>query len=272
MTIEKQKTFGAVVGMEATVPVKPDPDTLIECSDDTMIRRGDARYDCRGGVHRTDSDAHDANVTIVTEVLDGVDEWVTEYSTENTDYADGYAHIIDELSHLWPDLVNEWLCDNYEFESETDDKLVKLICEALDGGFDCEPEYNRSEYATYSGSGCCLWGTDIGECEEQIDISNHDELQALHDEGILDDILDDVNCDAYVSRSHRRVLNKKTGNYKNVGRETYMPYDHDSDYPCLTTYHNPGGRWDWVVSYDRMKELATAAIIELARTTDTKAA
>lgn len=270
MTIEKQKTFGTIVGMESTVPVKPDPDALVECSDDTMIRRGDARYDCKGDAHRTDSDVHESNVTIVTEVLDNVDKWVTEYATENDDYADGYAHIINETSHEWPDLVKEWLCDNYEFEWETDDKLVELICEALDGEFDCEPEYDCSEYAAYSGSGCCLWGTDIGECEEQTEISRFEELQALHDEGILDDVLDDVCSDAYVSRSHRRELNEKTGLYENVGRETYNRY-HD-DYPCLTTYHSPGGRWDWVVSYDRMKELVAVAIIELCRKTDTKAA
>ena len=275
MMTEQQRTFGKVVGMEAKVPTARLPMDLVKCSDGTFRHHEDVWYDCRDNPHGTEEDRHEADVAIVTEVLDGVGKWADEYCTENTDYADGYAHIIDEVSHDWPGPVREWIenthhdCMGHGKFDDCMDKLVDSICENLEGGFDTEPEYSSNEYAAYSGSGCCLWGTDIGEYEEQIDVSCFPELKELHDRGDLDDVLDDViECDVYVSRSKRRVKNETTGCYEQVGRDTYMPYDRKNDHPTFEVYTNPGGRWDWVVSEERMEELLTAAIIECARRTD----
>ena len=234
---EQQRTFGDKVGMEPVVQTARLPLDLVECSDGTLRHHEDVHYDCRDNPHGTEEDRHEADVEIVTEVLDQVGKHVTEYCTENTDYADMYSHIIDEVSHDWPDRVKEWLGDEY---GDNTDALVESICDGLQGSFDAEPEYSANEYAAYSGDGCCLWGTDIGEHEEQIDISCFDDLQELNSRGDLNDALDDVNCDVYVGSRVRK------------GDNTFE------------VYLNPGGRWDWVVSNERMNELLTAAIIDVA--------
>jgi hypothetical protein len=147
------------------------------------------------------------------------------------------------------------------------DEVVKFVAEyvfeELDGSFDCELEYDSNEYAGYSDAGCCLGSWDIGEYELQIDINDCDELKALHDRGDLDDILDDVNCDVYVSRSYRREKNEETGYYENVGRETYMPYHRNSDHPDIMAITSPGGQWRFVVPEERMSELVLEGYAKL---------
>lgn len=279
------------------VPTRKHYDDQVECSDGMIVSHGEAFYDCKDHPHNTEEDRNAADVAIVTEFLDGVDGWVTDYTTGNTDYADGYAHIIDEISHDWKDRVDEWIDEDdsdyadiiedaynageldFDFSSDdgdefdSDEYIRNVLCkpsadsvkewvfERLEGSFDCEPEFSHNEYSCYSGSGCCLASFEIGEYEEQLSIADHPVLKELHDCGRLDDILDDVSSDAYVSRSHRREKNKETGYYENVGRETYDPYG--SDYPDVMTYHNPGGQWHWVVSGERMEELIREAIVDL---------
>lgn len=267
MTIERQSTFGQPVGMEPTVPVGSHPNDLIECSDGSQIPRRDAFTDSKGCAH-SDEARHKADVTIVADILMCHDEWVSDHCGEHGDYADSYGYIVDDASHDWPQYVKQWIQDNFDFTLEIDNELTEFICEALDGSFDCEPEYNDCEYAVYSGDGCCLWGFDIGEYENQIEISSHDELQVLHDKGILNDIIDDVCCDVSVWRWHHREKNEETGRYENVGRTTYDTWS--GDCPCLMTYHYPGGRWDWIVSYERMRELYIDAIINHLRKLDRK--
>ncbi len=222
--------------------------------------------DCRGNTHNTNEERHGTDVEIVTEVLMGVSKWVHKYTTENGDYPDGYDYIIDEMSHDWAKKAKDYVlsafedCNNYDEFAESSDKIVEDVCGSLQGSFHCEPEYTSSDYACYSGPGLCLYQFDIGEYEEQVDISQFDELQTLHDAGILDDILDDVNCDCYVSRQCRREKNEKTGKYENVGRETYRPYKHNDKYPCLITYHMPGGQWMWVVPKECIDDLIQEAI------------
>jgi hypothetical protein len=254
------------------VPTRAHPEDTVECSDGTECLHRDALVDCRGGFHSDDADRHDANVTIVTEILDDVGKWAEEYCTENTDYADGYFCVINEMSHDWPERIEEWIRDNYDDDDDHIDyadyneflsELVVAVHEAIDTGFDCEPEYDANEYSCYSGSGCCLGSFDIGEHEEQVDISYYDELQALHDAGELDDVLDDVNCDVCVNRNRRREKNEKTGYYECVGRETYMPYAHYKDHPSFEVYTSPGGQWRFVIPADRMDELVQEAIAVL---------
>lgn len=263
-----QRTFGATVGFATVVPTQKHTYDQIECSDGIIRKHGDVFYDSRDNAHGTVKERHESDVAIVTEVLMQEDEWITDYTTGkcgNTDYADGYRYIVNEVRDTWPDPVKDWLQDNYDHTLEVDDQLTSRICEALDGDMDCEPEFNSAEYRAYSGPGCCLWGTDIGEHENQIEIANHKELQAIHDQKRLDDILDDINCDVIIIRRRKRVHVKETGRYESTGRETYDP---DSTYPDLLACHNPGGRWDWVVSADSMRKLYCAAIVDYLRKTD----
>lgn len=267
-----QRTFGKSFGQDPVVNSRSMPDDTVIASDGQPIRLGDAHIDCRDNPHRTEDECFDANVEIVTEILMSHDEWVTDYCTENTDYPDGYVHIVGECSHDWPERIEEWIrdedggSDGYTDYEDYFNKVVAAVHDRIDGEFDIECKYDANEYARWIGPGCCLYSLDIGEYENQIEISSHPELQALHDARILDDILDHVNCDVYVSRSKDRVLNEETDRYEYVGRETYGP---DAKYPCLWVYHMPGGQWHYVVPDDSMREYLANAIVDVAREIDT---
>jgi len=249
------------------VPTAPHNDDVVVCSDDSECRHGDAIFDCAGGAHRNEEDRHDREVTIVSDLLDTFGKWAEEYCTENTDYADGYDCIISENQHEWIAHVREWIENEHgDIYGHTDfddyvEEIVEKVCDGLDDSSDYEPEYAYSDYSAYSGDGCCLGSFGIGEFEDQIEINGQDVLAALHERGDLDDVLDDVNCDVYVNRRRQREKNEETGRYEYVGRETYMPYEHNSEHPDLLIYTNISGQWQFVVPADRMEELVCDALL-----------
>jgi hypothetical protein len=263
ITLERQMMLDG-----SFVPTARLDDDVVGCVDGSECRHGDACYDCEGKAHRDDEGRRERDVEIVSDLLNTHGKWAEEYCTENTDYASGYDCVVNEGRHDWDGPVREWIENEYgDTYGHTDfddyvEKIVEKVCEELDGGFDCEPEYSCSSYSAYSGGGCCLASFDIGEHEEQIEINACDVLRGLHERGELDDVLDDVNCDVYVSRDHRREKNEETGHYENVGRETYMPYANRSDHPDLLIYINISGQWQFVVDADRMDELVCEALLE----------
>ncbi len=265
---EGQQTFGPAVGMAPVVPVAKRTYDQRTCSDGITRMHDDVFYDSRDNAHGTAEERHEADVAIVTAILMQEDEWVKEYTNGqcgNTDFIDGYRYIIEETDDVWPGRVEEWIQDNYNHTLEVDEELTSRICDALNGLEDCEPEFNEREFRVYSGDGCCLNGWSIEEYENQIEIAGHSELKALHDQRRLDDILDDVNCDVGVHRRRKWVFVKDTGRYEYTGRKTYDP---DSRWPDLLAYHNPGGRWDWVVSVDSMRRLYHASLVDYLRCID----
>lgn len=264
---EGQRTFGPAVGLAPVVPVEKRTYDQRTCSDGVTRMHDDVFYDSRDNAHGTGEERHKADVAIVTEILMQEDEWIRAYTNGqcgNTDYIDGYRYIVGETDDSWPRSVKDWIQDNYDHTLEVDEELTSRICEALDLN-DFEPEFNDREFRAYSGDGCCLNGWAIDEYENQIDIADHRELQVLHDQRRLDDILDDVNCDVIIHRRRKRTLVKDTGRYESTGRETYDP---DSRWPDLLACHSPGGRWDWVVSADSMRRLYHAALVDYLRKTD----
>lgn len=273
MSNEKQKTFGAKVGMESVVPTRRHANDIITCADGACLEHSFVHYDCRGGAHSSAEDRHESNVAIVTEILMNEDKWVEEY-TQSDDYGANYAECLAGDSDRYNECVEEWIRNEYhDFYGygQFDDCMEALVSEVvyeLDGNFHIEAEYSASDYDSYSGDGCCVDSYSIDEYENQIDFDRHPELMTLHTSGDLDDVLDDVNCDVYVSRSHVREKNEETGNYENTGRETYDP--HGSDYPSIMGYHRPGGCWHYVIPMDRMKLAVANGIIAIARKADTK--
>ncbi len=263
--MEKQKLFDG-----SEVPTKALPSDVVLRSDDSKGTIRDSFADCRGGFHASEEDRHVMDVTIVEEVLNQEDEWATEYC-QSEDYGEGYRCCLGEDCYNWFGIVKEWIEENYQdaegyqrFDDTSGflDSVVKYVVSSLANNLDVELEYNSNEYDCYSGPGCCLDSYDIGEHENEVNFDRCPELKELHDSGVLDDVLDDVNCDAYVYRHRRRELNEETGNYEHVGRETYACY---GDTHHITTYHCPGGRWHFVVPTDSMRELVTEAIIRICR-------
>lgn len=250
------------------VPVARHRDDIVVCSDGSECRHEDALYDVADCAHRTDEDRFAANVELVREVLARVEQWSDDYHTGHADYPDGYSYLVDEVSHDWPGIVEQWIRDSMgDGYGETDhddymDELVKYLCENLEGSFDCEPEFSGNEYARYYGKGCCLFSLENGECEEQIDIAAEPVLKELHDLGELDDCFDALDRDFCISRSRRRAKNEETGYYEEVGRKTYAPYDHHADHPTVEIYTMPGGQWHFVVPMERMDELVLEYLAE----------
>jgi hypothetical protein len=243
------------------VPTIPHATSPIDCSDETVCEHRDVHYDVAGGAHSNADDRFDANVALVREILQATEEWSNEYHTENSDHADGYACIINEGKHDWPNKVEEWA--NNAFEEFVDgewvnehagcmDKLVEHIVEGID---DFDPEYESSGFSCYNGEGLCLDSFEVGECEEQIDINQYPVLKALHELRELDDVLDELDGDFCINRDAKRVKNEETGHYEHQGRKTYMPYEHNVDYPTFEIYTMPGGQWYFVVSAESMNEL-----------------
>ena len=201
---------------------------------------------------------------------DPVGDWVWTEGEDHTEVLakaveEGYLDLdgwddtpVDPNENRYDD-VREYINDFGNIPSTA--KIVEHICEELDANFDCEPVNDSDEYATFYGEGCCLGSFAVGEYEEQVEINHCDELCRLHNDGELNDCLDEYNGDGYVSRQRRRVKNKETGNYEYVGEETYDPYG--SEYPDITMYTNPGGQWYFVVDNERMHELLHEALIEL---------
>jgi len=231
--------------------------------------RTDGKYaDCKGGLHDSHEERHDSDVQIVSNLLDQIGKLAEEYCTGNTDYPYGYFHIVRETSHEHSRLVERWIRDScgdlygHTVIDETMAKIVDSICEELDVDYHCEPIYNHSDYSGYSGKGCCLFSFKIEEHEEQIVVNDFPELKSLHEQGRLDDVLDDVNCDVYVSRSRKRVKNEETEHYEYVGRETYNPYPRNQFGPTFEIYTNPGGGWDFVIEAEEMETLLCNAILE----------
>jgi len=242
-------------GLDPVVPPARLPDDEVICEDGWICKHKDAHYDSAGGAWGDPSLRDDRDVELVTEFLMGMDEWVTEYATGNTDYPSMYDCCVSEGHHNWSGRIKEWVEDNLEVCEDYVDHVVEYICTELAGYEDWEWEYSRNEYSCYSGPHCCIDSVEIGEYEDQIEINEHSVLAALHEDGRLDSILDNVNCDVHVYRQRRRVQNKETGRYEYTGAETYDPYGRETDHPTLTTYHSPGGQWHAVVFEDRMNEL-----------------
>lgn len=196
----------------------------------------------------------------LTDYLDSVGQWVEEYVFENSDFADSYYCLVTEDQINFRESVREWVHDNYE---QFDDSFADKVWERIDPGFDAETETDRNEYAEYSRDGCCIGSFAIDEYEEQLDFSDNSILTELHESGDLDDYLDCYRGDVYPCRSKRRERRESDGRYENVGRETYNPYNHKN--PTLEVIVGVGGQVRFVIPAERMRELVTETVLQIAR-------
>ena len=206
-------------------------------------------------------DDFEDNLEELTKYLDDVDKWTRDYVFDNSDYADNYLCLVCEDQVNWRDCIDEWLSG--EDYAHLPESVAQTVWENIDPGFDSEAEALRNEYASYSGKGCCIGSFEIGEYEQQFDFSDDSILTDLHNSGKLDDYLDHYNGEVYPCRSRRREKNEDTGYYEGVGRETYNPYNRKSE--TLEVIVAVGGQVQIVIPEERMRELVTEAILQLAR-------
>jgi hypothetical protein len=249
------------------VPVVAHRDDVVECSDGTECRREEVLVDCRGKYHRDEDAVRDANDEIVKELLDAEDVWIGEYVASD-DYGAGYAYLVSECSHGWGDRVGEWLDDNYTdgegwsrrpiCNGNVREAIIAHIVENIDWS-DYEPHYQSDEYSRWYGDGCCLDSFEVGEYEDQIEVSSRVEFKALAESGELEGCLDRYNGDLYIKCDdhYDRELGRRV-------RDGYISFGN------FYGYSTGWGRWHYVVSVDRMKELVCAAIVEYCQNADSK--
>ncbi len=241
------------------VPTAPHPDDRMECSDDTYILRGDAFIDCNGDAHRDEDACREGNVAFVTELLDAYAESACEYA-EHEDHGDGYCHMVKETHNEWKSKVKDWIVDSGgQFDWDEYPELLAWVTETVWQKIydweNWETVYESSEYAAYCGDGCCLAAWEVGECEEQISLSDHPSLAKLHDKGELEALLEDYNGD--LSISHNNCYNEH-------GRRVPDGYVSKGKYPDIMGYINPGGQWYFVVDADTMADAIDEALTEYA--------
>lgn len=250
---EKQMTLDG-----ALVPTRPHVDDVVECSDGTDIRYGDALFDVSGNTHRTEEARNEADADYVRGELDALSKWIDEW-VEESDYGDSYAYIAEEVSHDWLDDIREWV-DAELFDYEGDDlpdEFIDWVAEHIRDNLEAwECVHSRNEYAAYSGPGICLYSLDVGEVEWQIDLAGHDQFTNLHDEGRLEGLLESYNGDLYVYRNDHYD--------SDLGKRVSDGYVSKGDYPCIMVYANPGGQWHYVATEETLGELLDAAIAEYA--------
>jgi hypothetical protein len=213
--------------------------------------REEAIFDCTGKPHDNEESAHEANVEAVRAILQSVEDFSKEYHTEG-DFPDALFHMVGEVARRKD--IKEWVEKNIDADGyDCIDNLVEYIWKELDFDFDCDPVYDYREYFDYSGDGCCLAIFDIGECEEQIVVREVYELNYLHDKGLLNDILKELDNEFCISLDRKRVKDENTGLWGYTGEKHYNHYN--SEHPCFSIFTLPGGQWHFVVENERMHEL-----------------
>jgi len=195
----------------------------------------------------------DDEVAIVRDILNATLKQDEEYCNDNVDHADGYAHIIDEIGRTgYEDAVEEWVCNNIDDYSLSEDCVTRgidSICDGLDSS-DADADNSGGP-----NGACCIYRFENGEQEVQIDVFGNPDLKEFHDRRVLDDILDQLDREFCISRSYPRVYSHCTNRYEEVGRKTYH-HTAGSDYhPTFEVYHNPGGSWGFYVDAERMQDL-----------------
>lgn len=232
----KQRTFDGELTASA-----PHPEDKIFCSDGSVKRRGDAFADYNGDYHPTNDRMEMENMLIVHRVVDDIAVAVEEY-TKHHDYSEMYEHIIHENHTKWGEEVGDWLFANLNIEC---DGVVDAVCEQILGYALWEPIYDYNEFNHYQGNGVCLYSVDVGEIEEQVDITTHPVLRQAYNDGMLEHYLESYNGDAHLSAAYR--YDRKSGQIVKSG------YVRGS---VFYMYLIPGGQWQFVVSETELYRVA----------------
>ncbi|RLB70466.1 MAG: hypothetical protein DRH04_03535 [Deltaproteobacteria bacterium] len=244
--MEKQRLFDG-----SLVAVGPHRLDLLVCSDGVERYRCECFLDCRGGAHGSAEELEEANNAIVAEVLDALCAAAGDY-TQHDDYSSCYPL---EDTFYGGERVEEWIRDHCDVSDDVAKELAKLVEWDY---IDAEPEYCWNEYNGYYGKGCCVGGFAVGECEEQIDISTVPEFAALGKDA-LEAAFAAYNGDAFLHENSRWDKEK----------ECRVPTGY-IEHGCFYFYHEPGGRWDFVIPAERMEELVSDAMIQYCRLHDGK--
>jgi hypothetical protein len=226
-TIMMQHTFGAVVGLDPIVPVATLPDDLVECADtNDLLRYEDCLFSGDGTAFAGSEARDEHDEAALRTFFEGVIEWSDDYYS-NGDGADSYAHLVTEDGAYMREQVKEWVITTYGGVDNWPDRMIDDFCEAL---------ADQMEFSVTHG---CFGSSDfdltfdsfdVGEQEEQIDLSCYELLAELHDQGRLEGLLEEIESEFCLNRNSKWDEATKTrseGTIVSPGK-----------YPCIMLYNN----------------------------------
>jgi len=246
---EQQRTLQGC-GLSPLVDTCHLPNDPIECTDGTVMPHQYVTWGINGEAYSDDEQRHEAECEYVKDVLDKAGEWATDH-TSSQDYGDEYCYLAAEDSYRWPELMREWMDQQGEYSGMISDRFIDRLCDNVDQ-YAIEAEYDSNEYAAYYGNGCELYSFDVGEYHDQFELSNDSGMDALHEAGRLEDILEDI--DRYVDVS--------------LGSWNSDWVQGSDDYPHLNIISTPGGVWHMFVSEENMRAAITATVLEVCHEAD----
>jgi hypothetical protein len=129
--------------------------------------------------------------------------------------------------------------EDNDFDETLIEWIVPKIVDKLDEG-SFEAEHDRNDYRAYAGDGMWLYSLEVGECEEQLDISNIPYVP----EYIIERACSVYRGDAYIYCHQRR--NKCNDGWEDDG---YIKGN------CITFYTSPGGQWHYYYPAEYIKDI-----------------
>lgn len=236
--MELQRTFDGQL-----VPTADLPDDIIETQSGQRARRADCFVDCKGRYYLDDEDRYEADAELVHDDIDAHCQATNEY-TEHEDYGSNYVYCAVEQLCLYESSVIDDIVEFIEDWADNelkDGEARKIARDILDRIHECDIEchHQYNEYASYAGSGVCIWSCEVGEVESQIELSGYDWAD-LDD---LESILEEYNGDAFLY-----AFSDYDSETKKHKRRPYV------DRGTITYYANPGGAWHFVIPADHIKD------------------
>lgn len=188
---EQQRTFGATMGMDPTVPTRSHPDDLSACMDSgDFIRYADCHFSTDGHPFENRDERNEYDLEALRAFFEKAVEWSDDYRGSQ-DCADDYAFLVRENPEHVPEGVKDWVDYNYGDYRDFDARMIDDVCTDL-----------ADQHVTMKISHGCFGSSDhavtfdsydCGEVEEQIEVSGSDLLAALHDRGDLEGMLGELN-------------------------------------------------------------------------------
>ena len=236
--MDQQHTFGEKVGLPPTLPPAHLPCDNVKCHlTGETLDRCDSFRSHDGKCFSDDEDRKEYDLGALREFFDEVLEWSTLHH-ESDDVAESYAHCAGESDQM-NDNIEIWL--NEEYEIEPTYKLIQDMSYTLIKQMDVEivPEYRNSHLDVVFDCFEC------GEVEEQVDI-DREPLRAMHENGTLNDLLDELDRDYCFFRYRTWNPETKTWVQGNIVRS--------EKHPTITLYHCVGVWYYFGCSADTARE------------------
>ncbi len=186
---EQQQTFGDVMGMDPMMPTRHHPNDMIVCEDTSdSVRYADCHFAADDTAFEDRDERDEYDLEALRAFFEGLVEWSDEYRGSQ-DCADDYAFLVSENPGCMLDNVKEWIDYNYDDHRNFDARMIDDICTDLVGYTEMKIShgcFGSSDHAVTFDS------FDCGEVEEQIEVSGHDLLIALHGRGDLEGMLGEL--------------------------------------------------------------------------------